>query len=260
MNTKVLVSIPFFNQSNLLINCLKTLKNSFTKNFEYSVLIVDDGSNKTEFDHFIKNNPFEGQSQIIQNKRNIGYTETVFKIFDYAKSLKNFDYILLCNNDLKFFPDTLYYLVSRLRKNNNCSAVGCKIIHWEADIIIHTGTQVKNNKIVNPYCGLKMNDPKTNFFERRLWVNGCCCLYNLSILRKNNLNFDLNFAHAYFEESDLMTRLNILGYPVLYEPKALLRHLINGTTRHNEKFQKIFNDNWNLYLRKWKKYFKHFRF
>jgi GT2 family glycosyltransferase len=165
--------------------------------------------------------------------------------------------MLLVNSDVVFNDKkTFSYFVRRSLSNPNIAVVGCKVLDWEKDIIIHTGTRIKNNKIDDPYCGLHPNDPIANIIERRLWVNGCCSLYNIDILRKENMNFDLDFSPAYFEESDLMTRLNLRGYSVIYEPNAVIRHMRNTTNNIEiEKYSQAFNRNWNLYLKKWEKYF-----
>lgn len=245
------IIIPFYNKSDLVISCVNSIFNSYISGFAYQIHLWDDGSSQEELDKIKKSvNNCVG---IIQNKKNIGYTQTCINIINFTKQ-SDFDYLFLMNSDIKLFPNTFTSLVKRISSNNNIAAVGGKVIHWTDDVIIHTGTRIKNNKISDPYCGLHINDPITNNVERRLWVNGCYCLYNIDILRKEKLNFNQDFSPSYFEESDLMTELNIRGYPVLYEPKAKARHLVNGTTR-DFNYGKIFEDNWHKYLNKWEKYF-----
>ncbi len=247
----VLVAVPFYNKIDFVISCLDSLFKSYISGFNYQVLLLDDGSSKEELNKL--KNLIDNKIGIISNEKNIGYTKTVYNAVNYAKQ-NNFDYLLLMNNDIKLFPNAFTNLVKRMLTNNNISAVGGKVIHWTENIIIHTGARIKNNKIIDPYCGLNINDPITNNVERRLWINGCYCLYNLDILRKEKLNFNLEFSPAYFEESDLMTELNMRGYSVLYEPKAKARHLVNGTTR-DLNYETVFENNWKKYVNKWEKYF-----
>jgi len=253
----ILIAIPFKGKTDLTIKCLESLTKSYISGFTYEILLVSDGSTKEELEYIYKNNPYRDYSTII-HQENIGYCKTVYNIVNYAED-RNFDFLLLSNNDIIFFPQTVSSLVKRILSNYNISVVGCKILHWIDDIIIHTGTRIDyncENWIKNPYCGLDKNNPITDYVERRLWVNGCCCLYNLSILKKEHMNFNLEYEKAYFEECDLMTRLNLKGYSVLYEPRAIIRHRENGTTSDNlEEYYPIFKKNWNLYLSKWKKYF-----
>ncbi len=247
----ILVVIPFYNKSDLVLSCIDSLFKSYISGFNWQILLWDDGSSKEELNKL--KDSIDNHIGIICNERNLGYTQTVHNAVNYAKQ-ENFDYLFLVNNDIKLFPNTFTNLIKRMLTNNNIATVGGKVIHWTDDIIIHTGTRIQNNKISDPYCGLEINNPITNNVERRLWVNGCYCLYNLDILRKESLNFNLDFSPAYFEESDLMTELNIRGYSVLYEPKAKARHLVNGTTR-DYNYGKIFEDNWQRYLNRWEKYF-----
>lgn len=249
----VLITIPFKNKSELVLSCLESLTKSYISGISYEILLISDGSEEKEIDFILNNNPYRNVNQLWRQS-NIGYTKTVFNIMEYAKE-RGFNFLLISNNDIKFFPGTISSLVRRALSNPNIANVGCKVIHWTDDIIIHTGTRIKNGKISDPYCGLKMNDPITNNVERRLWNNGCCSLFNVQILKKENMNFDLEFVPAYFEESDLMTRLNLKGYSVLYEPRAMVRHLVNGTTRDEPNIGSIFEKNWKLYLSKWEKHF-----
>jgi GT2 family glycosyltransferase len=93
--------------------------------------------------------------------------------------------------------------------------------------------------------------------ERRLWLNGACVMYSLDVLRKERLNFDMDFTPAYFEESTLMTTLNLLGHPCLYEPRAVIDHKVNGTMGlEKEKYEPIFWRNWNRYLDRFKHTFE----
>lgn len=248
----ILIVVPFLGKIDLVLSCLDSLFKSYISGFNWQVILWDDGSSKEELNRL--KNSIDSCVGIISNEKNIGYTPTVHNAVNYAKQ-ENFDYLLLLNNDTILFPDAFTNLVKRILINNNIAAVGGKVVHWTENITIHTGTRIKDGKISDPYCGLNINDPITNNVERRLWVNGCCCLYNLDILRKEKLNFNyLDYPMAYFEESDLMTELNIRGYSVIYEPKAKIRHFLNGTTRDYD-FGKIFEDNWNKYLNKWEKYF-----
>lgn len=247
----ILVVIPFYNKSDLVISCLNSIVRSYIQGFNYQIIIWNDGSSEDELSKLQQS--IDNRIGIYNNNRNIGYTLSCIDIVNYAKQ-ENFDYLFLLNNDTILFPDAFTNLFRRINSNNNICAVGGKVIHWTDDIIIHTGTRISNNKISDPYCGLEINNPITNHVERRLWVNGCYCLYNLDILRKENLNFNTDFLPAYFEESDLMTELNMRGYSVIYEPKARVRHLVNGTTRDYD-YGKIFEDNWQKYLNKWEKYF-----
>lgn len=250
----IMIVIPFKGQIDTTINCLKSLTKNYTTGYSYSIILVDDGSTDQEIEYLYQNKIFD--CTIVKNNHE-GYTKRVQNIFNVIlNNHPEYDYILLANNDIIFEPSTIYYLSKRMTTNCNISAVGCKVLQFNSNTILHTGTRLENGQIIDPYVGLDKNDIRTNFVERRLWVNGCCTLYNAHILRKHNLNFDLDFSPAYFEESDLMTRLNVLGYSVLYEPKAIIQHIMNKTTgEERDKYQEIFSINWNKYLNKWKPYF-----
>ena len=253
----VFVVVPFKSEIKLLLDMIYSLFQSYTSGLSFTLVLWDDGSQDNELDYLyrsIKDN-FSQEVLIIKHD-NIGYTKQVYDIVDFAKNRDGFDYLLLANSDIRLGTGSFHAMVSRMNSNANIAAVGGKIIKMGTRMINHTGTTIKDGKIFDPYCGLDIDDPSTKKVERRLWTNGCCTLYNLDILRKENLNFDLEFTPAYFEESDLMTRLNMMGYSILYEPRAIIDHVVNATMgKERDKFEKVFWANWQKYLDKWSPYF-----
>jgi len=246
----ILVAIPFKNETKLLVDLVYSILKSYISGFTYYMVCFDDGSSNEELDFLYNSIP---KIVTIVKGDNLGYTQRAHDIIEYAKNQPNVDYLLLLNSDVKFETGTFFSLVKRVLSNPNIAAVGGKILEYDSNRILHTGTRLENEVIIDPYCGLDRNDSKTNFAERRLWVNGCATLYNLDILRKENLNFDLDFCPSYFEEADLMTKLNLLGYSVMYEPRAIIHHLMNAShNKEREKYEKVFWENWDKYLTRWK--------
>jgi len=251
------VFIPFKGECNFVLDCVYSIVNSYITGFSYFIVCYDDGSTEQELNYLwrsLKQN-FPQDIVIVKNN-NVEYTQAVHNITEYCKRDTNLDYLLLLNSDTKLHRGTFYSLVRRMTNNPYIAAVGGKIIKMGTNEIQHTGTRLENKQIVDPYCGLDINNPETNQVERRLWVNGCATLYNLRILRKENLNFSLEFKPAYFEEADLMTELNIRGYSVLYEPRAVIEHKLNATmNKDRERYEIAFWKNWDVYKSKWEPYY-----
>lgn len=257
-NPYVSVVIPFKGECNLVLDCIYSILNSYISGFSFFITCYDDGSTEEELNYLytsIRNN-FSQDILIVKNN-NVEYTQAVYNVTDAMKNMyKQCDYMLLLNSDVKLHRAAFYRMVTRMKSNPNIAVVGAKIVKMGTNEIQHTGTRLENGKIVDPYCGLDVNDPVTNQVERRLWVNGCGALYNLRILRKENLNFNLEFKPAYFEEADLMTELNIHGYSVLYEPGAIIEHKLNATmNKDRDRYEKAFWANWKKYKNKWDPYF-----
>lgn len=255
----VLVAIPFKSQVKLLKEAVFSFLESYVSGMTFSIILWDDGSKVEELDELYNSIP--RQVTIVRHE-NVGYTKAVHNIVNFCKSESRIDYLLLCNSDIKMRKGSFYSIVNRMLTNNNIGAVGGKVLKYGTDEIQHTGTIIDHsceNNIGNPYCGLNCNDPRTNHVERRLWANGCCTLYNIDILKKFNLNFDIdNFSPAYFEEASLQTQMNLLGVPVLYEPRCEVEHVVNAS--HNEdrqKYERVFWNNWNKYLEMFKDKFDH---
>jgi GT2 family glycosyltransferase len=251
----ILVMVPFKDEIPLVLDFINSLFKSSVHEFSFSFILWDDGSNNDEIE--VLKRSIDGSILILKHG-NVGYTQAAFNCVEFAKSQQDFTHLLLVNSDVKFEKDTMMNLVQLADSNSNIVAVGGKVVDYRLpNTILHTGTRLENGSIVDPYCKLHRDDPKANFVERRLWVNGCCVLYNLDILRKENLNFDLEFKPSYFEEADLMTKLNVMGYSVMYEPKAIIHHLVNAThNKERDRYEKVFWTNWNKYLEKWSPKFK----
>jgi len=269
VNPHILIAVPFKDNSNLVINFISSLQHSYVSGFTYSILLWDDGSDINEVELLYQK--YKNMKIIIVRNEHKGYTHSVYNIISFAKVQNMFDYILLANSDVLFKRNTMFAMVKRIVSNVNIAVVGGKVLKWRDiinnnidnleiltkimsndDEIIHTGTRLESEQIVDPYIGMKSGYQETNFQERRLWVNGCASLYNLDILRRENLNFSLEFTPAYFEEADLQTTLNLLGYSIIYEPRAELYHMV-GATHHKdkEKYEEIFWRNWEKYKEKW---------
>lgn len=246
----VVVAIPFKGQISLLREAVYSFLDNYVSGMNYAIICWDDGSSQEELDELYNNIP--NQILIVRHE-NVGYTQAVHNIVDYCKGDSRVNYLLICNSDIKMRKGSFYALVSRMLTNANIGAVGGKIIKHGTDLIQHTGTIVKNNKIEDPYCGLNCNDPQTNNVERRMWVNGSCVLYNMAVLRGLDLNFDAEvFSPAYFEESDMMAKMNYLGNPVIYEPRCEVEHHVNATMgQERSKYEQIFWRNWDRYRQKW---------
>lgn len=256
-NPYIGVFIPFKGECKLVLDCIYSLLTSYTSGYSFFIVCYDDGSTIEELDYLYRSihNNFPHDILIVRNEP-VGYTQAVHNITEFCKSREDIDYLLLLNSDVKMRVGSFYALVNRMNRSPYTAAVGGKIIKMGTNEIQHTGTRLENGKIVDPYCGLDANDPITNQVERRLWTNGCATLYNIRVMKKENLNFSLDFTPAYFEEADLMSELNLRGYSVLYEPKAEIEHKLNATmNKERDKYEKVFWTNWDKYQNKWKPYY-----
>lgn len=245
----ILVAIPFKGEIDYLVAAVDSImRDQYVSGITYSIVLWDDGSSDEELNHLY--NAIDRRVLIFRNE-NVGYTQAAYNIFDYFMKNTPTDYILLANSDIKFRKGAFFAMINRMNMNANYAVVGGKILEYDGDMIIHTGTIVNSDGtgVLDPYCNLHKDDPLANNVERRLWTNGCASLYNLNVLRKENLNFDVvNFPKCYFEESSLQTQLNLRGYGVLYEPRAEIGHKRNQTMNHErDKHESHFWTNWQKY-------------
>jgi len=241
-----LVMIPFKGEIPLLIQSLKSILDSYISEFSYAMILWDDGSTDQELNILWNNIP---QFITIIKNNYVGYNQTIYNMLNWVKYGSNSDLLLLCNSDIKVHTRTFFSITQAILHNPNIAAVGGKVLNMGTDLIKHTGVRLEGNNIIEPYIGLNKSDSRTNFKERRLWVDSSCVMYNLDILRKENLNFDIDS----FGEENLMTKLNLLGYSIMYDPKSEIEHLGESSHNHQQK-------NWDQYKTKWEPLYSKLQF
>ena len=132
---KVAIIIPTKGKVDMLLECIKSFEDHCdTKKF--TIFIADTGSTKDEIDR-IKDK--------ILSTNNIKLIE--YDYYNFAKInndvVKNhisndFEYILFCNNDIKFLNNIIYGLMKIHKQNHNVGTAGCRL-HFEDNLVQHDG-------------------------------------------------------------------------------------------------------------------------
>ena len=92
INSKVAVIVVNWKKYDITSSCIESILNSTNSNFK--IILVDNESDNKK----VKNFKYKNEIEIIQNKKNEGFSKANNIGIDYA--LKNkFDYTILINND-----------------------------------------------------------------------------------------------------------------------------------------------------------------
>ncbi|KZX16133.1 N-acetylglucosaminyl-diphospho-decaprenol L-rhamnosyltransferase [Methanobrevibacter cuticularis] len=236
---KIFIVIPNFNGLNLLINCLNSLENINSHNFNLSILIIDNGSKDGSVD-FLKNK-FENADtnnisnhMLIINENNLGFAKAVNQGIEIANK-NNSDYICLLNNDTEVKPDFLDNLFKTIEKDENIFSVGSKMLRYDnPDLIDDAGDEYTLfgwTKKSGDGVSIK------HYTEEREIFSACggATLYKMSILNKI-CYFDENFF-AYMEDVDIGYRARIFGYKNLFSPNAIVYH--HGSASSGSKYNEF---------------------
>lgn len=240
-NPKVSIIIPVYNQYNVTLECLNSIKNNTTEN-NYEIIIVDDcSSDETKsIAENIKN------IRIIRNEKNLGFLKNCNKAVKEARG----EYIYLLNNDTYVFPDAINSLTDVLDHDLSVGAVGSKLIRSNGKLQ-EAGSLVKSDGWT---IALGNNDnPLLDKYNQQKEVDYCS---GASLMIRKRLwdelkGFDEIYSPGYYEETDFCMRLKTKGYKVMYCPKSEIMHYVSLS--FSDKANNLMIRNHKIFKNRWLK-------
>ena len=210
-NSKIIIIIVNWKQYKLTKACLKSLKKSNYRN--YKIILVDNESDNLEI---LKIKKDFNDIKIFQNKFNLGFGVANNQAITYALN-KNYDYVMLLNNDTEVDHNFITPLIAGIEKNNSIGGVQPLIMNYnKRDSIWSAGGYI------NKFFG---NTTTNKSLEKKLnldWITGCCMLLKTEVIKKTKL-LDENFF-AYYEDVDWSLRIKDLGYSLQLVETSLIYH------------------------------------
>lgn len=237
---QVSIIIPVYNQYEITMNCLFSIKSS-TATTNYEIILVDDNStDKTkEIEKYVKN------INIIRNSTNQGF----LKNCNIAAKAARGDYLYFLNNDTILFPNALEELTQTLDTVPDCGVVGSKLIYPDGKIQ-SAGSKLGKNLIPsligtlhNPY------EPEFNIQKEVDYVCGASLMTKKSLWQELK-GFDEIFSPGYFEETDYCLRIKKIGLKIIYQPKSEVIHFTSCS--YKEKANKLQEKNQKIFRKKHK--------
>lgn len=241
---QVSIVIPAFNKYELTLNCINSIITNVSKEVSYEIVLMDNGS--TDDTHkliSIKNLNY------VQSNDNLGFVEGC----NTAAKASRGEFIVFLNNDALVTPGWLESLLNTLKSNKNIGIVGSKIVYpngllQEAGgIIFSDGSGWNYGKNNDP------NDYKYNYVREVDYCSGASIIISRDLFNKCG-GFDMLYAPAYYEDTDLCFKVRSLGYKVMYQPTSVIYHIEGATAGTNlssgyKKYQAI---NRVKFINKWK--------
>lgn len=223
---EVSIVIVNYNGKNMLKGTLESINKIISINHtnktgkkNYEIMVVDNNSTDGSVGFVKKNYP---DVEIIHNKKNLGYSG-----INSALPHCNGKYILFLNNDIEVGNGCIKELTRVMESDDEIAMTAPKLVNYYDKKLKSGGTWVSrsfyNGHIADtdeikeiPYLGVG--------------------LIRKSIVDKFNYLFD-NDYFIYAEDLDLGLRLRLIGYKVVFVPKAILYHRHAATTK---KFNSAF--------------------
>ncbi len=206
---KTSIVIPNFNGEDLLA---KNLPNVLKSGAD-EVVILDDGSVDKSLELLSKLKIDNGQLKILEHKKNQGFIPSVNDLFNAATS----EVVVLLNNDVLVNPDFLKPLLKHF-ENPKVFAVN---LHEEGN-----GPAVAFWK--DGFFEFKNGSERG--YQKSAWASGGSSAIRREYWEKLG-GFDPLFAPFYWEDIDISFRALKMGWEILWEPAAKVKHEHESTIR-----------------------------
>ncbi len=237
---KVTVVIPNYNGINYIKDCLKSLYMQNGEQFEFEVLVVDNGSADGSVELIKEKFP---QTKLILLQENTGFCHAVNVGIIAAET----PYVILLNNDTKVLDDFVVCLYRAIEQKPEAFSVSAQMLMWDKPELIDDAG--------DGYCVLgwgyaRGKGKPVSAYEKPVEVFSACggaAIYRKDILEKIGYFDELHFA--YMEDMDIGYRARIYGYRNYYEPTAKVLHFGSASTgaRYNERKTTLASAN-NVYM------------
>ena len=244
---EVSIIIPVFNQFQYTHACVASLQ-TVDEPVAFEVIIVDDCST----DETASLVPQMDGLVYLRNETNSGFIMSCNRGVEKARG----KYLVFLNNDTIVTKGWLSALLNTFNEGPEAGIVGSKLIYpdgrlQEAGCITWRDASAWN-------WG-KFDDPKKPEYNYLREVDYCsaAALMIPKALFQTVGGFDLRYAPAYYEDTDLAFKIRRDGYKVLYQPLSEIIHyegatggtnLSSGTKKHQEINRLTFAENWTTEL------------
>ncbi len=228
-----------FNHHDLTIQTLLHLSGSTGASFE--VILIDNAS--IDATRHIEQR-VDGL-RLIRNATNVGFLRATNQGIEAARGR----HILLLNNDIILPPNALHLAMQRLEQDETIGAVGGKVVRTHGQlqeagcILFSNGSALGYGRDADPF------EPDYNFVRDVDYCSGVFLMLRASVMHALG-GLDLDYAPAYYEETDLCVRIWKAGLRVVYDPSVVIIHLEFGSSRNPDAPRALMRRNRDVFLSK----------
>jgi len=208
------IVIPVFNQLGYTLKCLFSLVRH-PQRASFEVIVVDDGSDLSVF-RALSEIP---GLRVIRNFANQGFVRSCNRGVLHAHG----EHVVMLNNDTEVTEGWLDSLLRVFTLRPDAGLVGAKLVYPDGSL------QEAGGIIWNDASGWnygRNDDPQLpwyNYLREVDYCSGACIVLKKAVWDRLD-GFDLHFAPAYYEDTDLAFRVREIGLKVYYQPHARVVH------------------------------------
>ncbi|HEU5121643.1 MAG TPA: glycosyltransferase family 2 protein [Candidatus Saccharimonadales bacterium] len=205
-------------------HCLAALSEQTFKDF--TIIAIENGSHDRSVDEFKKFEQQYGDNLItLYNDKNLGFDGGVNTGIHWAME-RDFEYIILCNNDALPDENWVKSLVAAADKKPAHGIITSLLLLEDGTTIDSTGDWYSKWGLPFPRNRHDKTE-KAPKAEDVFGGTGGASLFRMKMLREIGI-FDEDFF-AYYEDIDISFRAQLYGWKVYYEPKAIAYHQQGAT-------------------------------
>jgi len=242
---RVSIIIPVFNQVLYTYNCLLTVQ-ACDQEISKEVIIINNASTD-ETETLLAQ--FDGALTIINNSENQGFVQACLQGVKVAKG----EFLLFLNNDTQVTPGWLSHMLKRMDTDSEVGITGAKLIYPNGQlqeaggIIFNDGSGYNYGRSLNPLL------PQFNQSREVDYCSGACLMVRKSLYEQLG-GFDLRYAPAYYEDTDLCFAARKAGYKVFYchESQVIHHEGVTAGKDINSGYKAFQAINQNKFVEKWR--------
>lgn len=246
----VAIIILNWKQPQLTVDTIDSVLKIKHPNFDYKIILVDNGSPDDSVKIFKEKYQKNNLVKILESGFNLGYAGGNNFGINYALK-KDFDYLMVLNNDVLVDPEFTKELVNKL---SIYDIVGPKIYfapgyeyhkdrYQQKDlgkVIWSMGGQMDWDNIYGSNIDIdKVDHGQFSEINSNIdFISGCCFLAKREVFEKIG-TFDKNYF-MYLEDVDFCHRAKLAGFTLACIPKSIIWHVNSGSTKGPGHLQNYF--------------------
>lgn len=241
---RVSIVIPVYNEIAYTAACLRSLA-ADVGDVAFEVIVVDDGSSDATPQRLAE----IGGIRTIRNAQNLGFVGSCNAGAECAKA----EFVAFLNNDTVVVAGWLSALLRCFDDEPDAGLVGAKLVYPDGrlqeagGIVFRDGSGWNYGRFEDPA------DPRYNFRREADYCSGAAILLRRDLFTGLG-GFDMRYAPAYYEDTDLAFAVRAAGKQVFYEPRATVFHFegVTAGTDTASGIKRYQTVNREKFLHKWK--------
>lgn len=239
------IIIPVFNKAEYTFQCLRALMSEIDFN-KHEIIIINNASTD-ETSRLLS--LFSNKIRVINNSGNEGFVIAC----NQGAKLARGRFLVFLNNDTLVQSKWLDHLLETIESDDSIGAVGSMLLYPNGRIQEAGGIVWRDgNAYLYGHSG-HMGDYRYNYAREVDYCSGASLLVRKDLFESVG-GFDLRYAPAYYEDTDLCMNVRASGYKVIYQPLSKVVHYEGITAGVNlqsgfKRFQTI---NQTKFYEKWR--------